>query len=160
MYSIHNEEKSVGAERFIRTLKNEIYRYMTSISKNVYINIFNDIVNKYNNTYHSTIKMKLVDVTSSTRIEFNKENNKEKDPKFKINDHVRISKYKSIFAKGYIPNWYEEGFVIKKLKILFHGRITNECDFIVLWQVNEISLTVNKFHYLLIFLLMVNYYYY
>ena len=66
MYSTNNEGKSVIAERFIRTLKNKIYKYMTSISKNVYIDKLDDIVNKYNNTYHSTIKMKPVDVKSNT----------------------------------------------------------------------------------------------
>ena len=58
MYSIHNKGKSVVAERFIRTLKTKIYKYMTSISKNVYIDKLDDIVNEYNNTYHRTIKMK------------------------------------------------------------------------------------------------------
>ena len=72
MYSIHNEGKSVVAERFIRTLKNKIYKYMTSISKNVYIDKLDDIVNKYNNTYHRTIKMKPVDVKDSTYIGFKK----------------------------------------------------------------------------------------
>ena len=115
MYSTHNEGKSVVAERFIRTLKNKIYKYMTSISKNVYIDKLDDIVNKYNNTYHSTIKMKPVDVKSSTYIDSSKEIN-DKDPKFKIGDIVRISKYKNIFAKGYVPNWSEEVFVIKKVK--------------------------------------------
>ena len=62
MHSIHNEGKSVVAERFIRTLKTKIYKYMTSISKNVYIDKLDDIVNEYNNTYHRTIKMKPVDV--------------------------------------------------------------------------------------------------
>ena len=115
MYSTHNEGKSVIAERFIRTLKNKIYKYMTSISKNVYIDKLDDIVNKYNNTYHSTIKMKPVDVKSNTYIDFNKETNI-KDPKFNIGDIIRISKYKNIFAKGYTPNWSEEVFVIKKVK--------------------------------------------
>ena len=68
----HNEGKSVVAERFIRTLKNKIYKYMTSISKNVYIDKLDDIVNKYNNTYHSTIKMKPVDVKSNTYIDSSK----------------------------------------------------------------------------------------
>ena len=72
MYSAHNEGKSVAAERFIKTLKNEIHKYMTSISKNVYIDKLDDIVNKYNNTYHSTIKMKSVDVKPSTYIESSK----------------------------------------------------------------------------------------
>ena len=115
MYSTHNEEKSVVAERFIRTLKSKIYKYMTSVSKNVYINKLDDIVNEYNNTYHTTIKMKPIDVKDNTYINPSKKNNY-KDPKFKVGDRVRISKYKNIFAKGYMPNWSEEVFVIKKVK--------------------------------------------
>ena len=115
MYSVHSEEKSVAAERFIRTLKTKIYKYMTSISKNVYIDKLDDIVDEYNNTYHRTIKMKPVDVKDNTYIDFKKEVN-DKDPKFKVGDHLKISKYKNIFAKGYIPNWSEEVFVIKKVK--------------------------------------------
>ena len=87
-YSAHNKRKSVVAERFIRTLKTKIYKYMTSISKNMYIDKLDDIVDEYNNTYHWTSKMESVDVN-------------DKDSKFKISDHVRISKYKNIFAKGY-----------------------------------------------------------
>ena len=112
MYSIHNEGKSVVAKRFIRTLKNKIYNYMTSISKNVDIDKLEDIVNKYNNTYCKTIKMETIDVKSSTYFDFNEENNKE-GPKFKADDHVRISKYKNIFAKGYIQNWT---YIISDLK--------------------------------------------
>ena len=120
MYSTNNEGKSVIAERFIRTLKNNIYRYMTSISKNVYINILDDIVKykynaKYNNTYHTLIKIKPVDVKDNTYIDFKKESN-DKNPKFKVGDHVKISKYKNVFAKGYVPNWSEEIFIIKKTK--------------------------------------------
>ena len=115
IYLAHNEGKSVVAERFIRTLKNKIYKYMTSMSKRVYIDKLDDIVNKHNNTYHRVNKRKPVNVKSSTNIDFNKENNKE-SPKFKIGDNVRISKYKNIFAKGYILNWTEEVFVIKKVK--------------------------------------------
>ena len=115
MYSTHNEGKSVFVERFIRTLKNKIYKYMTWDSKNVYINKIDDIVNKHNNTYHNTIKMKPVDVKSNTYISFNKEINNN-DPKFKIGDFVRISKLKKIFAKDYYPNWSEEVFLIKKVK--------------------------------------------
>ena len=100
MYSTNNEGKSVIAERFIRTLKNQIYKYMTSISKNVYIDKLDDIVKEYNNTYHTSIKMKPVDVKDNTYIDFKKEINN-KDPKFKVGDHVRISKYKNIFAKLY-----------------------------------------------------------
>ena len=98
LYSTHNEGKSVIAERFIRTLKNKIYKYMTLVSKNVYIDKLDDIVNKYNNTYHSTFKMKPVDVKSNTYIDSSKEV-KDKDPKFKIGYIVRISKYKNVFAK-------------------------------------------------------------
>ena len=115
MYSTHNEGKSVVAERFIRTLKNKIYKHMTAISKNVYFNVLNDIVDDYNNTYQKTIKMKPVDVKSNSFAEYNEESN-ERDPKFKVGNHVRISKYKSIFAKGYSPNWSEEIFVIEKIK--------------------------------------------
>ena len=108
IYSIHNEGKSVVAERFIRTLKQtkivmyfqtKIYKYMTSVSKNVYIDKLDDIVGEYNNTYHRTIKMKPVDVKDNTYIDFKKEVN-DKDPKFKVVDHVKISKYKNIFAEG------------------------------------------------------------
>ena len=115
MYSTHNEAKSVVAERFIRTLKSKIYKYMTSISKNVYINKSDDIVNEYNNTYHATIKMKPIDLKDNTYINTDKEINN-KDHKFKVGDRVRISKYKNIFAKGYTPNWSEEVFVVKKVK--------------------------------------------
>ena len=115
MYSTHNERKSVVAERFTRTLKNKTYKYMTPISKNVFIDKLDDIANKYNNTYHSAIKMKPVDVTSKTYINSSKEIN-DKDRKFKIGDIVRISKYKNIFAKGYVPNWSEVVFVTTKVK--------------------------------------------
>ena len=109
MYSIHNVEKLVDAERFIRNLKTKIYKYMTSTSKNVYTNKLDDIVNEYNKTYHRTIKMKPVDVKDNTYIGSIKEVNN-KDTKFKVGDHVRIS-------------WSEEAFVIKKLKIQFHGHM-------------------------------------
>ena len=115
MYSAHNEEKSVVAERFIRTLKNKIYKYMTSISKNIYNDKLDDIVNEYSNAYNRTIKMKPIDVKDNTYINIDKEVN-DKDAKFKIGDHVRISNNKSIFAKGYTPNWSEETFVIKEIK--------------------------------------------
>ena len=104
-----------NAERFIRPLTNKIYKYMTSISKKVYVDKLADIVHEYYNTYYSTIKLKPIDVKSSTYIAFGKENN-EKDPKFKAGDHIRILKYKNIFAKGCAPNCCEEVLVIKKLK--------------------------------------------
>ena len=86
---------------------------MPSTPRNVYIKKLDDIVNKYNNTYRSTIKIKPGDV--NTCINSSKENNDE-DLKFKIGDVVRISKYKNIFAKGYVPNWSEEVTLIKKVK--------------------------------------------
>ena len=88
---------------------------MTSISKNICIDKLDDIVNKYNNAYHSTIKMKPLDVKSSTYIESRKETN-DKDPKFKVSDIVRISQYKNIFVKGYVPKWPEEVFAIEKVE--------------------------------------------
>ena len=110
MYSTNNEGKSVIAERFIRTLKTKIYKYMTSISKNVYINKTDDIAKEYNNKYYTSIKMKPVDATDNTYTDF------KKDPKFKVGDYVAIYKYKNIFAKGYMPNWSEEIFVISQIK--------------------------------------------
>ena len=88
---------------------------MTSISKNVCIDKLNDIVDEYSNTYLTTIQMKPIDVKDNTYIDLGKEVN-DNDPKFKVGDHVRISKYKNIFAKDYTPNWSEEVFVIKKVK--------------------------------------------
>ena len=116
MYSTHNEGKSVAAERFIKTLKKNIYKYMTSISKNVYIDKLDDIVNEYNNSYHRTIKMEPIDIKDNTYIKEVRKEVSDKDPKFKDGYHVRISKYKNIFAKGYTPNWSEEIFVIKEIK--------------------------------------------
>ena len=75
MYSIHNEGKSVAAERFIRTLKTKIYKYITSITKNMYIDKLDDIVGEYNNTYHRAIKMKPIDVKDNVYIDFKKEVN-------------------------------------------------------------------------------------
>ena len=106
IYWMDNEGKCVFAERFVRTLENKVYQYVISKSENVYIDTLEEIVNKYNNTYHRTIKMKSVDVNPSMYIDFNKENSKE-GPKFIVGDQVRISKYKNIFAKGYVPNWSE-----------------------------------------------------
>ena len=93
---------------------------MTSVSKNMYIDKLDDIVNKYNNTYHGTIKMKTVDVKWNTYIDSSKDIN-DKDPKFKISDIVRISKYKNIFANVFTLNCSEEVFVIKKVKNTLPG---------------------------------------
>ena len=115
MYSTHNEGKSVLAER-------SIYKYLTVVSKNVSIDDkLDEIVGKYNKT-DRTIKVKLADVRSGTYTDYVVQHNdkdlqhNDKDPKFKVDDDVRISKYKNIFAKGYCPNWYEGVFVIKKVK--------------------------------------------
>ena len=88
---------------------------MTAVSKILYFDVLNDIVDKYNNTYYRTIGIKAIDVKSNSFSKYNEESN-EKDPKFKVGDHVRISKYKNIFAKGYAPNRSEEIFVVKKIK--------------------------------------------
>ena len=114
MYSTYNEGKSVVAERFIRTLKNKTFKHMTAVSKNVYFDVLDDTVDKYNNTVHRSIKMKPIDVTSDSYAEY-KESNVTK-PKFKVGDRVRISKYQNIFAKGYTQNWSEEIFFVSKIK--------------------------------------------
>ena len=115
MYSTNNEGKSVVAERFIKTLMNKIFKHMTTILKNVYVDVLNDIVKRYNNTVHKTIKMKPIEVTNDSYAEYNEDFNK-KGTKFKVNDHVKISKYKNIFAKGYVPNWSEEVFIVNEIK--------------------------------------------
>ena len=114
MYSTYNEGKSVVAERFIRTLKNKLYKHMTATGKNVYYNVLDDIVNEYNNTKQNTIKMKPKDVGYNNKRVYIDEHNK-KDSKFKIVDRVRISKFKNIFAKGYTPNWSREIFIVNKI---------------------------------------------
>ena len=115
MYSTYNKGKSVVAERFIRTLKNKVFKHMIAVSKNVYFIVLNDIVNKQNNTVHIIKKMEPIDVTSDSYAEYNKDSN-EIDTTFKLGDHVRISKYKNVFAKGYTQNWSEEIFIITAIK--------------------------------------------
>ena len=115
MYSTENEGESVAAERFIRTLKNKMFKHMRAISKNIYLDVLDDIVNKCNNTVHRTIKMEPIEVTDDSYVKYNENRNK-KDPKFTVGAHVRISKYKSIFAKGDTPNWSEDVFVINKIR--------------------------------------------
>ena len=114
MYSTYNEGKSVVAERFIRTLKNKLYKHMTATGKNVYYDVLNDVVNKYNNIKHSTIKMKPIDVRDNNNKRVYIDEHNEKDSKFKVADRVRISRYKNIFAKGYAPNWSSEIFIVNK----------------------------------------------
>ena len=96
-------------------LKSKIVKHMTAVSKNFYFNVLDDIVNKYNNTVHTAIKMKRIDATSDSYAKYNEDFN-ERDPKFKVGDHARISKYKNIFAKGYTQNWSEEVLITSKIK--------------------------------------------
>ena len=119
------KENLFFAERFIRTLKNKIFKHMTAISKNIHFDVLDDIVNEYNNTVHRTIKMRPIDImgdyyVKSNETAFNKDSielhSNKKDPQSKVGDHVRNSKYKNIFAKEYTPNKSEEVFVINKIK--------------------------------------------
>ena len=114
IYSTFNEGKSVVAERFIRTLKNKLYRHMTATGKNVYFDVVDDIVNEYNNTKDSTIKINPKDFGYNNKRVYIDEHN-EKDSRFKVGDRVRISKFKNIFAKGYTPNWSKEIFIADKI---------------------------------------------
>ena len=113
MYSTYNEGKSVVAERFIRTLKNKLYKHVTATGKNVYYDVLDDVVNEYNNTKHNTIKMKPKDVKNNKRVYIDEHN--EKASRFKVGDRARISKFKSIFAKGYTPNWSKKIFIVNKI---------------------------------------------
>ena len=118
MYSTYNEGKSVIAEKFIRTLKNKIFHHMTAVSKNVYFDVLDDILNKFNNTVRRTIKMKPIDVTFDSYAEYN-ENSNVIQPKFKVGYHVRTSKHKIVFAKGYTQNWSDDVFVVSKINDTF-----------------------------------------
>ena len=118
MYSTYNDWKSGVAKRFIRTSKSKIFKHMTAISKNVFFDVLDDIIDKCNNTAHRSIKMKPIEIASGSYAEYNKDSN-ERDPKFKVGNHVRISKYKNIFGKGYTQNWSEEVFVLRKIKDTF-----------------------------------------
>ena len=112
MYSKYNKGKSVVAERFIRTLKNKLYKHMTANGKNIYYNVLDDVVNKYNNTKRNTIKMKPIDVGDNKRVYVDEHN--EKDSSFKVGERVK-SKFKNIFAKGYTPNWRTEIIIVDKI---------------------------------------------
>ena len=94
IYSTHNEGKSGFPERFIRSLKNKVYKHTTVLWKNIYFDVLNDIVDKYSNTYDETFKMKLIDVKYNSYAKYNVNSN-DKDPIFKIGDYVRMSKYKN-----------------------------------------------------------------
>ena len=107
IYSTYNE-KNLLLLRDLLEYKNK--------NKNIYFDVLDDIVDKYNNTIHRTIKIKLIEVTDDYYAEYNEDPSNKKDPKFKVHDNVTISKYKKFFAKGYTPNWSEEVFVINKIK--------------------------------------------
>ena len=115
IYLASIEGESVVAERFIKTYKNKIYKHMTEVLKNLYISKVDEIDGKYNNTYHRTNQVKPANFVSDMYIEYAVERNG-KDLEFKVGDHVRISKYKDIFAKGFTPSWSEKVFMIKKVK--------------------------------------------
>ena len=114
-YSTHNEGKSVVAERYIRILKDKIYKNMIVVSKNGYIDRLDEIVGKYNKIYHRAIKMKPDYVQFGTYIDYGVEHN-DKGSKFKVGEHGRASKFKNIFAKGWTPISFEEVFTDKKIK--------------------------------------------
>ena len=122
MHSMHNEEKSVVTERFIRTLKNKIYKYTTSISKNVYIDKLDDLVNKYNNTYHSTIKMKPVDVKSNTYITLVKKLMK-KILNLKLVIFLEYQSIKTFLQKAMFQISLKKFLLLQKIKILFRGHM-------------------------------------
>ena len=98
MYSTYNEGKSAVAESFIRTLKNQIFKHMIAISKNIYFDVLDDIVDKYNNTVYRIIKIKPVEATNDYYAEYNEDPSNKKDPKFTVGENVRISKHKNIFC--------------------------------------------------------------
>ena len=114
MYFTFNEGRSVVVERLKNKLKNKLYKQMTAINKNVYYDVLDDVVNKYNNTKHNTIRMKTKEVKNNNNRVYIDEYNK-KSARFNVNDRVRISKFKNIFAKGYTPNWSKEIFIINKI---------------------------------------------
>ena len=122
IYSIYNEGKLLVVERFIRTLKTNIYKYMTAVNDNVYYDHLDKIVEKYNNTVNRSIKMKPINVKNSDNKTYVVTPNKQ-SAKFKINDLLRISQFKNVFAKGYSPNWSKEIFKISSVKNVIHGHM-------------------------------------
>ena len=120
MYSTYNEGKSVVAERFIKTLKNKIFKHMTAISKNIYFDKLDDIVNKYNNTVYRAIKMKPIDVTSDSYAEYNEDSNK-KDPKFKLVTMLKFQNTTTFLVKDMLQIGQKKFLLLVKLKIQFRG---------------------------------------
>ena len=150
MYSTHNEGKSVVAERFLRTLKNKLYKHMTATGKNVYYDVLDDVVNKYNNTKHSTIKMKPIYVGDNNKRVYIDEHN-EKDSRFKVGDRVRISRYKNIFAKGYTPNWSKKIFIVDKINdtvsYTYNLKDLNDEEIIGSFYDRELQKTIVLYYY-------------
>ena len=122
MYSTYNDGKSVVAERFIRMLRNKIFKHMAAISKNVYFDVLDDIVNKYNKTVQITIKIKPVDVTSDSYAEYNEDFNK-KDPKFKVGDMLEFQNTKTFLLKDMLQIGRKKFLLLVGLKIQFCGLI-------------------------------------
>ena len=131
MYSTYNEGKSVVAERFIRTLKNKILKHMTAISRNIYFDVLDDIVDKYNNTVHRTIKMKPTKITNDYYAEYNEHPSNKRNPKFKVGDNVIISKYKNI--KDILQIGHKKFLLLIKLIIQFLAHML-----LVIWMVKKL----------------------
>ena len=120
MYSTYNEGKSVVAERFIRTLKNKISKHMTAISKNIYFDVLDDIVDKYNNTVHKTIKMKPIDVTGDSYAEYNENFNK-KILNFKLVARLEFQNIRTFLLRDMLQIGQKKFLLLVKLKIQFLG---------------------------------------
>ena len=134
MYSTYNEGKSAVAKRYVEkgTLKNKIFKHMTAVSKNLYFDVLDDIVNKHNNGVHRSIKMKPIDVTSGSYAEYNEDSNVTK-PKLKVGVHVRISKYKKFLIKATLKISQKKFLLLVELKIQFCGLLL-----LVTWMVNQL----------------------
>ena len=153
MYSTYNEGKSIVAERFIRTLKNKLYKHMTATGKNIYYDVLDDIVNEYNNTKHNTIKMKPKDIKNdaaelsaiarNNRVYIDEHN--KKSARYNVGDRVRISKFKNVFAKGYTPNWSKEMIIINKINdtapYTYNIKYLNDEEIIVSFYDRELQKT-------------------
>ena len=120
MYSTFNGEKSIVAERFIKTFKNKIFKHMKTVSKSAYFDVLVDIFNKYNNPVHGSIKMKPIDVTSDFYGEYNEDSNK-KDSKFKVGDRVGNQNIKIFLLQDILKIGQKKVLLLVKLKILFRG---------------------------------------
>ena len=120
MHSIYNEGKSVVAKRFIKNLKYNIYKHMTADSKNVYLDVLNNLVDKCNNTFHRTMEMKPIDVKSDSYAEHNVDSN-EKDPKYKVGDHVRNSSKNFFLLNDILQIGQKKSLLLVKLKKQFYG---------------------------------------